>query len=464
MRAIFFFMFFIFALIVGVRAPFVAALVYLWVDLISPQAVAYGFIESLPLAMISGVCSVAFYFLFDKKERVHLGFQWMCLVALTVWITITTAFIAELPEYAWLKWNWAFKTLVFACFMPFVFRTRVRLEALLLTIATCVGVVAVSLAAKTLAGGAAYGSTHIWGGVNATSLGESSSFALVAASMIPFIMVLSKHSLFLPVGKKLKWLAYGTIALFIIAIVGSYARTGLVCLAVLGVIIVLRSRHKIILPVVMLAVGLVALPLMPKDWSKRMGTIENSEQESSASMRIGVWKWTLGYVADNPLGGGFEVHRINEVEYAAPDPTAPNDPTRNIKLKIRARAFHSNYFEMLGEHGWPGLILFGTVIVLGFTKSWRIWRLKLPPHQEWLSAYAGANLISMTMVVVGGLFAGNAFKIYTYIPCIIAMILLNVHRKLLGDVTPGKKETAIKAPGGVATNPVFGAARASLLK
>jgi probable O-glycosylation ligase (exosortase A-associated) len=464
LRAIFFLMFFVFALIIGVRAPFVAALVYLWVDLIAPQSVAYGFIEAMPLAMISGVCSFAFYFLFDKKERVHLGFQWMCLALLLVWVTITTAFIAELPEYAWIKWGWASKTLLFACFMPFVFRSRVRLEALLLTIATCVGVIAISLAVKTLAGGAAYGSTHIWGGVNGTALGESSSFALVAASMIPFIFVLARHSLFLPGGKKMKWIAYGTIALFIIGIVGSYARTGVICLGLLGIIVLLRSRHKIVLAVAVLGIGLVALPLMPKDWTKRMGTLENSEQESSASMRIGVWKWTLGYVAGHPLGGGFEVHRINEVEYSAPDPTAPNDPTRNIKLKMRARAFHSNYFEMLGEHGYPGLILFLIVIILSFTKSWRVWRAKLPPEQEWLTGYAGANLVSLVMIVAGGAFAGNAFKIYTYIPCVIAMILLNVHRNLTGEVAPGSKaKEKIKMTGGNA-QPVFGAARTSLTR
>ncbi len=429
MRAIFFLSFFTFALIIAVRAPFVAALVYLWVDLISPQSIGYSFIASMPLAMISGVASVAFYFLFDRKERVRLGFQWMCMAALAVWVTITTASLAELPEYAWVKWDWAFKTLLFACFMPFVFRTRVRLEALLVTIFACVGTVAISLAVKTLVGGAGYGETRIWGGVNATALGESSSFALVAASVIPFVWVLSRHSIFLPTNKNVKGFAIATIALFIVSIIGSYARTGLICLGVLGAFVLLRSRHKVTLVIVTVILLFGVYPLLPKDWTARMATIESANTEGSASTRIGVWKWTLGYVAENPLGGGFDVYRINTVDYIIQDPAAPNDPTRTVTLKQRARAFHSNYFEMLGEHGWPGFILFMLINIIGLHKSLTVWRNKSGRSPDWLVAYAGANFLSHAMVLVGSLFAGNAFKIFTYFGPIIAMTLWNIRAK-----------------------------------
>ncbi len=426
MRAIFFLSFFVFALIIAVRAPFVAALVFLWVDLLAPQSVGYSFIQSMPLAMISGVASVAFYFLFDKKERVHLGFQWLCMVALTIWVTVTTATIAELPEYAWVKWNWAFKTLLFVCFMPFVFRTRVRLEALLLTLLACVGAVAASLAVKTLAGSAGYGQTRIWGGVNATSLGESSSFALVAAAMIPFIWVLRQDSLFVPLNRKLKWSAIMVIIVFIIAIVGSYARTGLICLAALGAIVIIRSRHRFVTGFLTAVFLLVAVPLMPDAWLARMTTIQAGQQEGSSGTRVAVWKWTLGYVAEHPLGGGFDVYRTNEIEVLTPDPAAPDDPTRIIKMKQRARAFHSNYFEMLGEHGWPGLILFMTINLISLHKSWQLWRNKNAIMPGWLSAYAGANLLSQIMVMTGSLFAGNAFKIFTYFGPVISLILWNI--------------------------------------
>jgi putative inorganic carbon (hco3(-)) transporter len=446
-RAIFFFVFFIFALIVGVRAPFVAALVYIWVDLITPQSVGYGFIESIPLAMISAICSIAFYFLFDKKERVHLGFQWMCLVSLAIWVTITTLFIAKLPDYAWPKWNWAFKTLMFVSFMPFVFRTRVRLEALLLTFVTCVGVVAISLAVKTLAGGAGYASTRIWGGVNATALGESSSFALVAAAMIPFILVLARHSLFLKANnKKIMFLAYGTVVLFIVAIVGSYARTGLVCLAVLALLQLIVSKYRIKLLFFILIAGLLAIPILPKDWTTRMSTIQSGEQDSSSGTRVAVWKWTLGYVAENPLGGGFEIFRLNEIEITVRDPAAPDDPTRVIKMKQRARAFHNNFFEMLGEQGWPGLILFTIINWLAFVKSWRVSRAKLDENHVWLNDYARANLLSLIVTLAGSMFVGDAFKIFSYLPIVNSMILLHLQRQLLPItlLTDAAKSTGVK--------------------
>jgi probable O-glycosylation ligase (exosortase A-associated) len=428
MRAIFFLSFFMFALIIGVRAPFIASLIYVWVDMLAPQSVGYSFITTMPLALISGIASIAFFFLFDKKERVHLGVQWMCMVALTIWITITTATLAELPEFAWVKWDWAFKTMVFCCFMPFVFRTRVRLEALILTMIACVGTVAVSLAIKTFVGGVSYGGTRIWGGVNATSLGESSSFALLAAGLIPFIWVLQKHSLYLP-RKKLRQAAIGLIVLFLVAIVGSYARTGLVCIALLAAILFVRTKHKTAVVIGALVLTLVAVPLLPKQWMARMSTIDNTQTEGSSTQRIGVWKWTLDYVAEHPLGGGFDVYRINEISYTAQDPDAPNDPTRSIVLKTKARAFHSNYFELLGEHGWPGLFLYLTIHILALRKCWEVYRAKLPEQHSWLTAYAGANLLMHIMLLIGTSFVGNGFKIFTYLPTVMALTIWHLYRK-----------------------------------
>jgi putative inorganic carbon (hco3(-)) transporter len=446
-RSIFFLSFFVFALIVAVRAPYVASLIYIWVDMLAPQSVGYGFIETMPLSLISGIASIAFYFLFDKKERVHLGFQWMCMVAFAIWISVTTVSLAELPDYARVKWDWAFKTLIFSCFMPFVFRSRVRLEALILTLLACVGTVAGSLALKTFVGGVGYGSTRIWGGVNSTSLGESSSFALVAAAMIPFIWVLHRHSLFLPKKANLKWAAIITIAVFVISIVGSYARTGLVCLGILAGLLFLRSKHKFVFTFAAVMILAVSLPLLPDAWLTRMKSIENSEQEGSASQRIGVWKWTLEYVAENPLGGGFEVYRINKIEYTTADPLAPNDSSRTIKLTAQARAFHSNYFEVLGEHGWPGLILYLIIQCLTFRKCWEMWRAKLPKAHEWLSAYAGANLLGFIMIMVGTAFTGNAFKIFTYLPAVMGLTLWHLYRKIQLEADPGslsqKKKTQI---------------------
>jgi hypothetical protein len=50
---------------------------------------------------------------------------------------------------------------------------------------------------------------------------------------------------------------------------------------------------------------LLVKPLLPSSFSARMGTIENNQADESAT-RIAVWKWTLGYVAEHPFGGGFD--------------------------------------------------------------------------------------------------------------------------------------------------------------
>jgi putative inorganic carbon (hco3(-)) transporter len=429
-RSIFFTTFFLFILVTAVRAPFVAGLLYVWVDLLVPQRVAFGFIEQIPLALISGAASLMFYFLFDKKERIHLGTQWVLLVALFVWITISTVAIAKVPEFAWIKWNSAYKTIIFAAFMPFMFRTRVRLESLILTILTCVGVVSLSLAIKTILGGGGYGSTRIWGDVNGTVLGESSTFALAAASIIPFIVVLAKDSVLLPPKKYIKIGSRFAIGLIVIAIIGSYARTGLVCLGILGAIAFWRSKSKFIFILVGLIVVAIGTPLLPESWKDRMNTIQEAQTETSASSRLAVWGWTIGFVGENPLGGGFDCYRLNELEVTIKDPSRPNDPTAVTKIKMRARAFHSIYFEILGEQGWPGFIILMSLFIITLAKSWKIWRAhKTGSKYEWLSALAGANFVSTLMVMVGGAFVGIAYSAITYYPVVISLALMNLHRK-----------------------------------
>jgi putative inorganic carbon (hco3(-)) transporter len=442
-RSIFFISFFLFVLVTAARAPFVAGLLYIWVDLLVPQRVAYGFIEQIPLAMISGGAAILFYFLFDKKERVHLGAQWVCLVGFFVWITINTLTIALLPEFAWPKWQFAYKTILFAAFMPFMFRSRVRLESMLLTIVACVGVVAFSLALKTIIGGGAYGSTRIWGGVNATVLGESSTFALAASAMIPFIYALGRHTVLLPLGKYRKWLTYGGIAFIVVAVIGSYARTGLICLSVLVVIAFWQSRNKIVFAVLAAIIGTAAVPLLPENWVTRMNTIQTAETEGSASGRIAVWKWTLDFVAENPLGGGFDSYRLNEIEMTVQDPARPNDPTAIARIKVRSKAYHSIYFEVLGEMGWPGLLLLGSALILSLTKSWKISRAhKRGSDTEWLGAFAGANFVSTLLVMIGGTFVGIAFSAITYYPIVISLVLMNLHRKTAAGMNAKSKPVA----------------------
>jgi hypothetical protein len=132
----------------------------------------------------------------------------------------------------------------------------------------------------------------------------------------------------------------------------------------------LRTVKNRGLYIAMMAVAaMVALPMLPSTFSKRMDTIENHKADESASTRIAVWTWTLGYVADH-FGGGFQVFLANKLTIHTQDAESEGGGVTTMKsgeTGCRPR-LHSAYFEMLGEQGWPGLILWLTIQISGIVQ------------------------------------------------------------------------------------------------
>ena len=90
-----------------------------------------------------------------------------------------------------------------------------------------------------------------------------------------------------------------------------------------------------------------------------MGTITNYQADQSASTRLQVWDWTLDYVAENPIGGGFDVYLANSFTYETVETIREGNVERTERTEVTEsrRAFHSSYFEVLGEQGIIGFLL-----------------------------------------------------------------------------------------------------------
>ena len=114
-----------------------------------------------------------------------------------------------------------------------------------------------------------------------------------------------------------------------------------------------------------------------------MSTIQAHEEDTSAMGRVGVWKWTLRFVAENPLGGGFDAYRVSRIAE-----TVQTRDGGTVTYYASGKAFHSVYFEMLGEHGIPGMLMFLSMLTLTY---WILWRARVYGSQEghpWLMSLA----------------------------------------------------------------------------
>jgi probable O-glycosylation ligase (exosortase A-associated) len=202
--------------------------------------------------------------------------------------------------------------------------------------------------------------------------------------------------------------------------VGTQARTGLICVGVLGVMM-LRSVKRRMLYIGMIAtLGLIAVPLLPQSFTERMSTIRNHQSDQSASTRVAVWKWTIEYAKTNPFGGGFDAYRQNRVSYdtvQAENAGDNNTAIQTVRIEEKGRAYHSSYFEMLGEQGYPGLALWLLLHLMGVVHMEVIRRRYAKdksPELGWVTPLADALQQAQVVYLFGGAFVGIAFQPFCY--------------------------------------------------
>jgi O-antigen ligase len=150
-----------------------------------------------------------------------------------------------------------------------------------------------------------------------------------------------------------------------------------------------------------------------------MSTIENHESDTSASNRIAVWKWTLEYAEDHPFGGGFAAYLGNELRFKTKSAETSGDTTEveSTVIEDKARAYHSAYFEMLGEQGWPGLIIWLTLQGLGLVQLEFV-RRRLRRSDDPLDRSDCALAIALQqghmIYLFGAVFVGIAYQPFVY--------------------------------------------------
>jgi putative inorganic carbon (HCO3(-)) transporter len=386
----------------GVATPFVMTLGYVWVDTFQPQAVTYIILNELPVAMIMGAGAFLTYFVLDRRSPPPLMLQSVLQVMLAIWMTATLAW-AEFPDRALVKWDWAFKAMVFAAFLPLVIRSRVQIEAFAQTYVFSLAANFVPFGLKVIISGGGYGQNLGLQSGN-SGLSEGGFLSTICLMAVPLALFLGKHGQLIP-RLPLMNVAYLSVAvLAVVTALGTYERSALIGLIVLGSYMFLRSRRKFVF---MILAGFAITAIVAgtaSNWNARVATIGEYSTEGSALTRLLVWKWTLGYTTTHPFGGSFDAYGINAI-VMPPDALHPGGYVQN------GRAWHSIYFEMLGELGWPGLIMF---LLAGASSMFSLLRLSRKcrkiPDLVWVADMSDAVQSGMAVFLTAGAFVGIAFQ------------------------------------------------------
>ena len=386
----------------GVTAPFVMTLGYVWVDTFRPQEVAYSILSEFPVALIMGAGALVSYLALDRRSPPPLTLQTSLHVMFVFWMAASLAW-AEVPGRAWDKWDWAGKAVGFAAFVPFVIRSRVQIEAFVQTFVFSLAANFIPFGLKVIISGGGYGQNL--GLLSGNSgLAEGGYLSTACLMAVPLTLYLGKHGMLIP-RLPLMQLAYmGVAGLAVITAVGTYERSALVGLVVLGIYMFMRSRRKILYGAVGIVGMTIAAYIMADSWTNRISTIAQYNVESSSLTRILIWEWTLNYVAQHPFGGGFQVFLISSIVM----PPDEANPGGYIQF---GRAFHSIYFEVLGELGWPGLVMFLLISVSLLLSLRRLTKkCRKNPDLVWVADLSDAIQTGMLVFLSAGAFVGIAFQ------------------------------------------------------
>ncbi len=428
-------------LALGLKRPFLWVLAYLYVDILAPQVISWGILSHLPTSLIFFTASFAGWLLLDDKSDSRFTFRQFLIVLLLLYCAYSTI-TADFPEEAAAKWSWVWKALVFAIFLPLTLRTRLRIEAVILVMVLAASAIIIDGAIKTLGGGGGYGALRFFVDNN-TGLYEGSIISCVAIAIIPLILWLARHGTIFPSDWRVWTFAVALIFSCALIPIGTQARTGLVCLGILAVLYLRTAKHRFLIMALMAGSVALAVPFLPASYTARMGTIENNQSDKSASTRLAVWKWTLGYVGDHPFGGGFEAYLGNSLRFETVQAQTSGNTTILVTQTQEdgSRAFHSSYFEMLGEQGIPGLLIWLTLQISGLIQMEilrRRWKKRTGPDEQWQAPLAVSLQLAQVIYLFGSLFVGIAFQPFILmligVQCGLWSYLGRVEPKLAGRI------------------------------
>ena len=403
-------------LALGLRRPFLFVLAYAYVDIVSPQHLSYYMLNSIPLSMIIASLAIGGWLIADDKRNFSVAPRQFLIMILLLYCGFTTVY-ADFPVEAQNKWEWVWKSMIWAVFLPLALRTRLRIEAYLLIMTLSAAAIIIVGGIKTAASGGGYGVLNLMVSNN-SGLYESSTISTVAVAIVPIILWLARFGTIFPRDWRVRVFAYNLVFACLLIPVGTEARTGLVCIGVLAILMLRDVKRRLVYMGMIGLAAMAAIPMLPDSFTGRMETIQGYQADASATTRLAVWEWTWNYAKEHPLGGGFNAYLQNNLRVRTVSTTEAG-PVQIVDADLmedKGRAYHSSYFEMLGEQGFPGLILFLLIHGIGLIRMEVLRRryFKAEGDKGWIAPLATALQSAQIIYLVGSIFVGIAFQSFVY--------------------------------------------------
>ena len=241
-------------------------------------------------------------------------------------------------------------------------------------------------------------------------LKDENDLALVMTMCIPFAYFMAQMP---GNSSKARWFYYTTAGFLVFAVVVSFSRGGFV-----GLICVLfalwwggTAKEKIKQVILVLVLLAVIFPFIPKGYFSEVQTISDTS-ESTAADRIYMWTRGFEMFLDNPIlgvGAGNYNWKIAEYEMKSDD---FGERIRNHGGMVA----HSLYFTIIPEYGLVGIIMFGAIFYLIYSRAGKIYKAAVKIKEQDDELFRLGLLARAIRISLIGYLSAGAFISVLYYP------------------------------------------------
>lgn len=395
--------------------PWVGVLALSFLVTVQPQGYADGFMRGFPvyLVLFATVLLAAARDYLAQRRLPKITWDWRLPVFLLLWAQfLFTTWYSLFPWAAWPKLTEVSK--LFLALLPILLLIDTRYKLKLLIIVTAIGIGLGTFKGSYWAIMTGF-SDRVYGPPTGPLHGNN-EFALAMTMNIPLLVLWLRQTQ----QRHLKWLLRGLVILSYAAVISSWSRGGMLALAVVTLLLLLENRNlRWHLPLVFAGILLASVTL-PEKWFDRMGTLSSYQQDVSAINRVEIWRDGLEFALQHPLRGtGFEgwieMHSRRD---------APID-------------WHSAYVEITAEHGFPGLLLWGSLLLGSMANLTKLaWQARRGRSPTWIADYGTLLTASLAAYATGSLFLGTTYWELLYQLITISILVTKLGKASINQMGP----------------------------
>lgn len=400
------------------KRPFIALGMWIWTALFFPNAWMYGLGNTIRYNLMFAAITILGYLVQKDKPPTRWGAIGTLVTIFFLWTCMSSLLGTGNPVDVMDRWTYLLKIIVLFYFVNLIVAKKLHVDFFLWSVVFSVGFFAALEGLKFLGSGGG----HKIEGLPGHVLGDRNELSVAFVILLPIC-----YYLLTEFGKRshiIKWGMLGLMGLIVMSIIGTQSRGGMIALTGLFIYMFIKSDRKIPLAILAGVLIFVASYFISEEWAQRMDTIGNANKDDSFMGRVVAWKLSFIVAVHNPIfGGGFKV-----IEYwpnwqaltqefdsfpffytgeARPDPKGTH-------------AAHSIYFQLLGEHGFAGLAIYLSFIVVAFRKAGNLSR-RARQHVE--TAWMGM-LGTMLQLCIYSFCLGAAALSFAYFDLMFGLLAL----------------------------------------